>query len=158
MNDKVGMILCSIFALLLAAVWTGVAKAEQPDSLIVGGFSYHVDTREYTYEGEKYRINELHETIAYRSGTYQVAAGYVHNNSYEKPSVFVAWNPRTTTAIDGLYLGLRLGGASGYDGTPVDLAIAPMAGVEAVYSFGGVSYNLGFIAPEVITFHVEIDL
>ena len=69
----------------------------------------------------------------------------------------MAWNPRweVTPTMD---VGLRLGAATGYHDTPVDSEIVPVVGFDYTYDMGAFYMVLGFIAPEVITFHIEIPL
>lgn len=144
-----------VFVLFVAAAL--VSPKVSADNFILGGGSYHLQTRDYTYDGERYKINEVNPSFGYRNSAYEVSLLYVAENSYKNESVALAWNPRWEVTPT-MQAGLRLGVASGYADTPVDSEVVPIVGFDYTYDLGAFYVVLGFIAPEVITFHLEIPL
>lgn len=150
--------------LALLTIWCvfqttqSVAATGAENSVILGGLSYHVKSDDYLDESDGIRkdLNEVHRSIGFRHGSTEIAVGYIHENSYENKSVYVIYNPRWEVAHQW-HVGVRLGAATGYDNTPIDMEVAPVIGAEVTLDTGPITFNLGVMAPEVISFHMEID-
>lgn len=150
-------VLPSLLALTCGIVGLLASNVSKADSYILGGASYHVGDRTYTYKGETNAINEVNPSFGYRNSNWETSVVYIASNSFEKESLAIAWNPRWDLT-ETVEFGLRLGASSGYSSTPLDSEIVPIAGVDTTFDLGRYKVVLGFLAPEVITIHLEIPL
>lgn len=122
-------------------------------SLILGGFSYHIGDREYTYNNETKPLNEHNLTIGYEHGGWSVVQ---FKNSYYKPSLMVAksydwW-------FDDVYYGIKLGLVTGYGDTPVNYDLMPAGQIELGYRTGPITSIIGWMPSSslgVMTLHWE---
>jgi len=156
MNFKQNLII-NVFLIAAAIIALSFPLQTRADNFILGGGSYHLQTRDYTHNGEKVKINEVNTSFGYRNSAYEFSVLYVAENSYKQESVAVAWNPRWEVTPT-MEVGLRLGVASGYSNTPVNSEVVPIVGFDYTYDIGSFYVVLGFIAPEVLTLHIEIPL
>lgn len=109
-------------------------------SLILGGASYHVGARDYTYKGETRSINEFNPTIGVEIDGWQVA---VTKNSFYKTSVLQShtWYWRDDNWVQGIKAGL----ATGYGDTKEEKDILPFGQFEVGYQYRDVTTVVGYI-------------
>lgn len=144
------MKLISLLVLLGTLV---VPLANAGDSLVFSGLSYHPAWRTYTYEGTTHPMNEINIGIGFQRDDVRWC---IVNNSYGKWSVVSLWVP-SWELTDSISVGARLGGATGYSRTPVDMPIAPIVGLEADIRFDRIHLVPAWQAPGVWTFHIQVD-
>lgn len=142
-------------AILLIVGFVCYSSCSRADAVILGGFSYHLQSRQYWTGDKKWNINEVNPALGFRFSETELT--YVaYHNSYRRTSLAAYWNPRWNLS-EYAGVGLRLGAASGYGDTPVNLDVAPIAGGELVTNIGPLDIVLGFQAPEVLTLHIELN-
>lgn len=120
-------------------------------SLVLGGLSYHIGAREYTYKNETRHFNERNLTIGYEHDGWSVVQ---FNNSYYEPSVMVTkgygwW-------FKDVYQGVQVGAVTGYGDTPMNYDLLPMGQFELGYRTGPVTSIIGWIPSgkvSVLTLH-----
>lgn len=122
--------------------------------IIVGGFSYHVGSREFTYNNETRHVNEVNPTIGVEKDGWQLA---VMENSYYKPSVMYSytWDWSANNWVYGIKTGL----VTGYKNTPVGYQILPFAQAELGYRYKDVTTILGYMPTKhggALTLHWKI--
>lgn len=144
-----------LVALLALVVSLGaIASPTEPikSSLVLSGFSYHLG-RVYTENGETKHFNEVNIGFGLEQDDWR---WMLVKNSYSDMSVALMWVPKAelteTTSV-----GLRLGAATGYGDTPVNLELAPVVGIEFDYHFNNIHIVPAFQLPTVFTLHMQID-
>lgn len=154
----------SVILILMAAVAMLYADSTKADSItaIVGGSSYHLDTRDYTQNGITYDINEVHPAIGVRFGfgpdydaiEHGAAVIFINENSFREKSFCSLYSPRYNVESIG-FVGARLGLCTGYEHL-FSHGIAPVAGLEAgIELMENAFLVFGAQVPEVVTFHME---
>ena len=112
--------------------------------LVFGGFSHHFGEREYEINHVKYDFNEVNPTIGISGGPGGGFTLAVMDNSYNKTSVVVtkdfSWRFDDTWGW-----GLKVGMATGYGDTPMDMTVAPVGQVELIHTYKSLSTVLGFM-------------
>lgn len=112
-------------------------------SLLVGGFSYHVTNREYHWNGENGTVNEVNPMIGFDYEGYSLS---VMDNSYNKTSL-VAAKDFLYEINDNWAIGVKVGVATGYKNTPINLSLAPFGQAQVEYTSGRVTTVVGFMPP-----------
>lgn len=112
-------------------------------SLLVGGFSYHLTNRDYHWNGESGTVNEINPMVGFEYEGYSIA---VMNNSYNKVSV-VLGKDFIYEINSSWSAGVRVGVASGYKETPINLPIAPYGQAQVEYTTGKLTTVIGFMPP-----------
>lgn len=112
-------------------------------SLLVGGFSYHITNREYNWNGNHGEVNEVNPMVGFEYEGYSLS---VMNNSYNKTSVVVGkdflYEINNTWAV-----GVKVGVATGYKETPINLSLAPYGQAQVEYTSGRLTTVVGFMPP-----------
>lgn len=120
-----------------------ISLSANAESIIVGGFSHHLGKDTYTHHGEKRGLNEVNPTLGIESNDW---SAIVMKNSYYKPSVAISHN-FNYHVNDVLFAGVKVGVVTGYNNTPVDLAVAPLIQFETGFTVKKVTTVVGFIPP-----------
>lgn len=137
---------------LVLAVFTAASFASE-NSVVISGLSYHANYRTYTYKGNTNSVNELNFGIGVQ---HKDIRWVLLRNTYRKWSVAALWVPQWELT-DTVAYGLRLGGATGYSGTPVDMGIAPVVGAELDFKFDNIHILPAWQFPNVWTLHMQVD-
>lgn len=112
-------------------------------SLIVGGLSYHIGASSYTHNGETHSFNEVNPAIGLEADGWSIAA---LKNSYGKTSI-MATKDWSWPISDSWSAGVKVGTATGYGDTPINLDVAPFAQFEVGYTYHRVTTVLGYVPP-----------
>lgn len=112
-------------------------------SILVGGFSYHLTNREYHWNGESGTVNEVNTMIGFEYEGYSIS---VMDNSYHKTS-FVVAKDYMFEINDSWAAGVKVGVATGYNDTPINLPLAPFGQAQVEYTSGRLTTVVGFIPP-----------
>ncbi len=118
-------------------------------------------------EEKKYNQNNLGVGLRYNfSNNFQLGGGYF-KNSFDRDSFYAAigahYDFRSRT---GLFLtpSLELGGATGYDDTPIDMDLAPLVVPSVTFGYRRTGFKVSFI-PEttatesnILAFSLQIKL
>lgn len=146
----------ALMGLLALAPLTGKAA-----SVIVGGASLHIGESEYTYNGETKAINQFNPAIGIETDSGWSLA--VTRNSYYKTSV-IATKDWRWPINDSWDAGVKIGTATGYKDTPINMDVAPFAQFEVGYTYKRVTTVIGYVPPVqdgmkgVITLHWKYKL
>ena len=110
-------------------------------SLILGGFSYHVNNPDYTYEGQTHRHNEVNPAIGIEGENWGITQ---FQNSFYKPSLMQTYT--WSDYYNDWYYGATLGAiVYGYQDTPQHKYILPMGQLEGGYRTGPVTTVVGIV-------------
>ncbi|UNI71211.1 hypothetical protein P5_0034 [Aeromonas phage P5] len=145
----------ALLGLLVVAPFTGNAA-----SLIVGGASYHIGTSTYEYQGQTHQLNQINPAIGIEADGWSLVAV---QNSYEKVSVLATKDWQWSVADDWT-AGVKVGTATGYKDTPINMDVAPFMQFEVGYTYKAVTTVIGYVPPVqdgmkgVITLHWKIKL
>lgn len=112
-------------------------------SLLVGGFSYHLTNREYHWYEESGTVNEINPMVGFEVEGYSFS---VMKNSYYKPSFMLA-KDFLYEVNDSWAVGVRVGLATGYKDTPINLSLLPFGQAQIEYTTGRLTTVVGFIPP-----------
>lgn len=145
----------ALLGLLVVAPFTTNAAA-----LIVGGASYHIGTSTYEYQGQVHDLNQVNPAIGIEADGWSAV---VVNNSYDKVSVMATKDWKWSIA-DNWDAGVKVGTATGYKDTPINMDAAPFMQFEVGYTYKAVTTVIGYVPPiqdgmkGVITLHWKIKL
>lgn len=147
-------LLAALLAIVSLSASAEVPKVDHEDYWIFSGFSYHMDKRHYwenTPTPKHY--NERNYGIGFQRDDVRLV---IFENSYYEPSVAAMWVPMWDLT-DTLKAGMRIGGAIGYDNTPLNMPFVPVVGAELDWRVGKVHHVLGTLGYQTLTYHVQVE-
>ncbi len=131
----------ALMGLIALAPITGNAA-----SVIVGGASVHLGATSYEHKGERRSYSYFNPAIGIESDLGWSLA--VMRTSYYTTSV-VATKDWQWPVTDEWSAGLKLGTATGYGDTPINLDVAPFAQFEVGYTYKRITTVVGYVPPMV---------
>lgn len=133
---------------------SATATEDLSTSLVFGGLSYHLSDRDYNYQGETFKYNEVNPSFGLQVGEMRWV---MFENSYGKSSNAFLWVPKLPMTPN-LSMGTRLGLTTGYKDTPQDSELLPIIGLELDYQVGNLHIIPAIQLPGVATLHIQWDL